>query len=556
MSRRRWLPFALLPLLGAAACNDPEKPPRVSPPALDLSAMEPQVAARIEQARRAVERGPTARSWGRLGMVFHAHALYDQAVACYREAAARGPGDYRWPYLAALALVKSDPAAALDLFAAAARRSPPNAAFYVHFGDALLQAGEPQQAARRYRRALELQPEMSHALYGLARVAIDDGDAGKAVGLLERAARAAPNHGEVHALLAQLYGRLGEPEQAARHELLARAYPEATRPRDAVVEAMEAEAVSSRSYTQRGLRLIDEGRFAEAEETFRRVLEIRPGNARDHANLGGALARQGKLEEAIEHYRQALALDPDDPYAHNNLGMALAESGDLGAASRELETAIRIEATYAEAHHNLGLVRARAGDLEAAIAHYRDALRLAPSASVHTDLGTALASRGQLAAAIDHWRRALEIDPRELSACYNLSLALSQRGDHRGAIDNLRQGLAVAPNSSRLASLLAWELATAPEPELRDGAEALRLARRVYEAYGDRPSSFDLLAAALAESGDLAQAASTARRGLELARARGAQRLVAQLQARLAAYEQGRPFRQPSAAGGAAPARD
>ncbi len=549
---RRRLAAVVWAVAAAAALSGCERaagpgPPAADLPAIDTAAMEPQVAESIEAARRAAAAAPeSAAAWGRLGMVCQAHALYQAATACYRRASALDADDYRWPYLAALAQLKYDTTAALASFETAARLSPPNPALFINYGDALLEAGRAEEAADRYRQALELAPRSSHARYGLARVALAGGDAEAARRQLETAAEQAPGHGEVHALLATVYFRLGDAERARRQELRAAAHPDPTRAPDPVVRAMADEEVSSRSYTQRGLRLVREERFQEAEEAFRRVLEIRPGNARDHANLGGALARQGRLDEALAAYREALRVDPDDPFTHNNLALALADRGEVDRAIELLARATELDPTYAEAWLNLGLLRARQGRLEEAVSAYREALQIDPaSTAALTNLGTALAAQGRLAAAIEQWQTAVELDALEMSALYNLSVALAGQGRHGEAIGFLRRGLARAPNSSRLVSMLAWELATAPAAELRDGEEAVRLARRVHEAYPDDPGSADVLAAALAETGDFEQAAAVAGRALERARAGGGAEAAEGIRARLEVYRQGRPFRQP-----------
>lgn len=532
------------------ACGEAVQKSAPLPP-IDTAGMEPQVAAKIEWARsRVAQEHDSAAAWGSLGMVLQAHELFDAAVDCYREAAALDAADYRWPYLSALALQRERLTEAIASFAQAAARRPANPAFYISYGDALLSLGRPHEAEMRYAEALELDAASSHALYGLARVAFTAGDVDAAREHLERAARLAPRHGEVHLLLAQVYFRAGERQKAAREELLAAAYPDPTRAADPVVEAMQAEAVNSRAYTQQGLRFVKAGRFAEAEEAFRQVLAIRPGNARDYANLGGALARQGKLEEAIGSYRQALELEPEDPWTLNNLALALADRGELEAAAARLDEALQIDPAYAEAHLNLGLVRSGQGRLDEALAAYRQALRVDPGLiDAHTNLGSALAAAGRLQEAIDHWQRALEIDGRDLAALYNLSVALSQQGEHRAAIERLREGLSYAPNSSRLASLLAWELATVPDGALRDGREAVRLARRVYEAYPDRVASADVLAAALAEAGRFEEAVRMMEEAIRLAqRQGGASSATQELQARLDGYRQNRAFRQPSTA--------
>lgn len=539
-------PFVLL-ILAVLACSEPP-PPAAELPALDLSTMEPQVAARIGEARRRLEHEPgSAAAWGELGMVLQAHAVFAEAAACYRRAMEIAPGDERWPYLAALALETDDLTAALELYAAAARRRPRNPAFYVGYGNALMRAGEPPQAEVQYREALAMDPASSHALVGLAQVELAAGRTDAALGHLSSAAALAPHHGEVHALLARVHHQRGEAEEARRAELRARAFPETTRPHDPVVEAMEAEAVSSRAYTRRGLALAGEGRFAEAEAAFRRVLEIRPGNARDHANLGGALARQGKLAEALEAYREAIRVEPREPSAHNNLAMALADQGRLDEAADALAEAIRLDPAYAEAHDNLGLVRYRQRRFDEAVAHHERAIEIEPALTdAYSHLGTALAATGRLADAAERWRQALELDGRHLAALYNLGAALAQMGEHAVAVARLREGLRLAPNSSRFVSLLAWELATAPDAAVRDGAEAHALAERLAAAYPEDPSTLDLLAAALAEKGDYEGAARAARRGLELAMAAGQGALAQQIRARLRGYESGRPYRQPA----------
>lgn len=520
--------------------------PSWEPPDVSQWTGEPQVAAKIRAAREEVVETPdAARSVGRLGMIFHAHELHDEAVACYRRAMALEPDEPRWPYLAALVTAKTDLEGSLAEFEAAVARGAEEAAVYISYGDALTRLGRTEQAVAQYRRALEIAPDSSHALYGLAQAALAGGDASSAASRLERAVAVAPHHGEAHALLAQAYRRLGRNEEAERALLRAGAFAEGSAAPDPVLAEVKAEAVSSRAFSDRGQRLARGGRFADAEADFRKVLEIRPGNARDYSNLGGALAGQGKLDEAIDAYRQALAVDPDDTYALNNLAMALVARGDPARAVAHLETAISIDPGYTDALRNLGLVHARLGRHEQAIALYRRALATNGAlVQVHNDLGTSLAARGEVSEAMAHWRQALEIAPWELAPLYNLAIALVQGGEHREAIAWLRRGLETAPDSSHLVSLLAWELATAPDAGLRDASEAETLARRVYAVYPDRPQTGDVLAATLGAQGRYGDAVEIAEGALAKARAAGQSGLAAQIEQRLELYRRQRPFVQ------------
>ena len=60
---------------------------------------------------------------------------------------------------------------------------------------------DPEAAAAAFRAALALDPEHPRAMLGLARIALDRGDAGACRELLERALRVYPDFPEAHALL-------------------------------------------------------------------------------------------------------------------------------------------------------------------------------------------------------------------------------------------------------------------------------------------------------------------------------------------------------------------
>lgn len=60
-------------------------------------------------------------------------------------------------------------------------------------------------------------------------------------------------------------------------------------------------------------------RAPEAEEAFRRLVELRPYFANGWYNLGSALAAQGRLRESADCYRSVLRLLPDDKTAADRL---------------------------------------------------------------------------------------------------------------------------------------------------------------------------------------------------------------------------------------------
>ena len=108
-----------------------------------------------------------------------------------------------------------------------------------------------------------------------------------------------------------------------------------------------------------------------------------------------------------------------------------------------------------------------------------------------------------------------------------------------------REFLRSAPDDLSVMNMAAWIEATCPDASLRKGTEAVRLAQRAVELSGGRePMLLDTLAAANAEIGRFADAIRVARQAAALAAADHQTALAAAIQARIALYEAGLPFRE------------
>src|SRR5205085_5052536 len=95
--------------------------------------------------------------------------------------------------------------------------------------------------------------------------------------------------------------------------------------------------------------------YAEAAKSYKRGLELRPGNATAEYNLAWCYNDMSRYSEAVEELRKAVQLQPDYPEAHNELGYALHQMGRYAEAVQAYQTAIRQKTDYASAHYNLGM---------------------------------------------------------------------------------------------------------------------------------------------------------------------------------------------------------
>jgi predicted TPR repeat methyltransferase len=90
-------------------------------------------------------------------------------------------------------------------------------------------------------------------------------------------------------------------------------------------------------------------RFDEALDLLNRALTQRPDSAPALNNLGNTLGSLGRHQEAVEAFERALALRPDDPKALRNRGTSLRALERPEEALASFNAALALQPTYSEA---------------------------------------------------------------------------------------------------------------------------------------------------------------------------------------------------------------
>jgi tetratricopeptide (TPR) repeat protein len=257
-----------------------------------------------------------------------------------------------------------------------------------------------------------------------------------------------------------------------------------------------------------------------------------------HDYVGQQQAQRGDLDAATAEYREAIRIDPGYAAAHVSLGMALGAQGKNEESISEFRQALRLDPALAAAHNNLAVALEGLGRTDEALTSYFEAVRLSPSdPRTRINLGTMLVSQGRVDEAVSQFRESLRWAPYLPEAHASLGDALLRQGQVAEAIAELRAALLDRPGWAAAADLLAWTLATAGDPKLRDPQEAVRLASDAVRATADSdPRLLRTLAVAQAAAGRPAEAMATGERALTLARASGQQELAADLAERLAVW--------------------
>jgi len=190
-----------------------------------------------------------------------------------------------------------------------------------------------------------------------------------------------------------------------------------------------------------------QGKFAEAQASYLRAIQLKPDYAAAHYNLALALEHEGKLEEALASYQRALRLQPDNLAARTNLGNVRKARGELDEAIACYRQVLRLQPDFAEVLVNLGNALAAQDKLEEAAVFWRQALRHRPDLhEVYAYLGNALVQQDKLDEAVACYYQALRVDAGFADAHNGLGYALERQNKLDEAIRCYRRALALKPN--------------------------------------------------------------------------------------------------------------
>jgi len=329
------------------------------------------------------------------------------------------------------------------------------------------------EAERMYRRLIEELPGLAEPYGGLAEALLRQGRRSESVEVLLEVGNGLVRSGEpVRGVEFLRRAAEVDPSSARIGEALARGLLETDHFEEAVAAFehtidLGGDGPAVRLYL--GAALWESGRYGEAEEQYRRVVERYPqASGPALQSLSGLLLWQGRYADAVAPLRRAVGLVPDSVTAQFDLARALDGVGQLDEARRGYERVIELAPDFGKAHYRLARLLQREGEdaraqevaqrfaeLQAA---EQDRARETGLAGARENLAWELLRRGEHDAAAARFR-ALPETPDTLAG---LAASLSDAGDHRGAVRALERALQLDPGRQDLRAALADE-------RIRDG---------------------------------------------------------------------------------------
>ena len=436
------------------------------PPLPNLSGQPAAVVTHLTEANRAARGNPTsAEAVGTAGLAFHADMFYEQAHQYYAVAQELGRDAWRWTYYDALSKGERGDAEGLTQ---GLRRvvavEPGLSAAWWQLGEAEFKAGHYDRAREAWHRVLMLSeptratqpastparavsaPISAYAEFGLARVAMLEGDAAGARELLRKVTEKSPKFGPAFRLLGSAYAALDRADDAERAVRTADRLPGYDPYVDPMIDALARESRSSTFLLQQASTADLDTNAAWREYLVRRAVEFDPANADALYELASMLRVLRRYDEALAVLERHQRLVPGDSQALAQIGRCLVGLQRFAEAESVLRQALQ-GLDDADTHFNLGVALDRQGRLPEAVAEYQHALDRNPNHKEALNyLGVSLVRQGKLDQAAREFERLVATDPGNADAHTNLgAVYMTQKAD-RLAEREFRAALQLSPD--------------------------------------------------------------------------------------------------------------
>ncbi|MGN8114234.1 YaiO family outer membrane beta-barrel protein [Labrys sp. 22185] len=309
---------------------------------------------------------------------------------------------------------------AADLFRRVLAQKPDNTDALVQLGFVELGRNDLAAARESFAKTLALAPAYADAKFGLAEIEFRSGNLDAALGLVEPLAQEHPDNGDFAQLLANLRKAQAAKKQAATARPVKPGPAKAFRPSKPHPSKPRPDPVAA--LLEKGRKLRNAGRFAEAEQVYRDALRHAPRNTDVLVALGLVAGFQQKFEEAGHFFDAALRIRPSLLDARLGKVRLALWQGDVALART------RVDAILADAPGN------------------SEALVLA---------GRIAMLEGDHARAARVYQQVLAREPRNSEALVGFGDISRAEGDDDAARQAYRQALAIEPHSQDIAQRLA-----------------------------------------------------------------------------------------------------
>jgi serine/threonine protein kinase/tetratricopeptide (TPR) repeat protein len=343
-------------------------------------------------------------------------------------------------------------------------------------GHRSFEAGDYEAAIFEYESAIAQGTDDPEVFFSLASSYLEMDRVEEALSIVDQVVRTNPEEAWVHESAGTFYQNIEyhyeaiseferalelNPENTWVRELLAESYR-------AVGEYGKAEEILSQGeepkvgedpyqLESQGWEHYYDGNLEQAEEAFRRAVEIDPHVLGAWEGLADIYFYQDDLDRAIRVLEQGIEANEEEAYLYEKLGWIYYYTDDTEQAEWAFNNAVYYDPYFESAWEGLAEVYWYLGDYETAISTIETAITNLPESPVlYEKLGWLHYDNWDYDAAIDTLEHAISLDPDWTDAYSTLADVWYELGEVEQAIAVLESGVAANPNRSDVRETLGW----------------------------------------------------------------------------------------------------
>ncbi|HEX4341908.1 MAG TPA: tetratricopeptide repeat protein [Verrucomicrobiae bacterium] len=271
-----------------------------------------------------------------------------------------------------------------------------------------------------------------------------------------------------------------------------------------MTECLRFEKDNPGNYGLRGSFSEVKGDLTNAIADYTRDLELSPKDLRAHGSRGHAYLKEQHFDEAIDDFNVFLQVHPANVEILLYRRWAFQNQEEWGKAIDDFNVVIRYVSNNVALYRDRAIDERQNGEVDAAIQDFKQALRLKPGDRAATTNLLSISEAAQKAKnELVTVNAMLARNPTNATALGNQGYIFEEEGEFEKATNDFTRALELNPNHVANLNHFAWLLATAPDPQFRDGKRAVELASQACTLTHWKSRGYiDTLAAAYAEAGD------------------------------------------------------
>ena len=347
---------------------------------------------------------------------------------------------------------------------------------YNFMGNMYFKTGEFEKALPFYERAIELKPSVSVYKENRRDALVN----------LARNAEMQANDTEAE----HIYQQLAKSGEAADLNELGYYYFMRGRYDDALNYYSRAHEIepTNQNYLQNLIRAYgDTGKYEQAEELNRKLIEINKESADHMAQLAFYLSAQNKNEEAIKTVEQAYAIDPGNKYVLKTMATVYQKAGNHDKTFELYKMIIDQNPKDDEALNSLGVYYNSRKDYKKAIEYYKKAIAINKKTGIYYDnLGLAYENLSNLQEAEKYYKQYADLEPLNGNALNNLAVVQYKQTKDVEAEKNYLAALNINPENRVYLENLALLYKA-----MQENNKAIQYFEKVLEVKPDSPDIYN-----------------------------------------------------------------